>query len=207
MRETKMVKQTLRLLAVLSLLISPAAMANVIVNPSLFYYSNVANQSEDFEVDSSAIGLQFHAGYRLEFGLSLGVNYFTIMEKQKVSGAQTFELDYTPTGIGLSVGYMTGKDNHNFAANLHYYFQAEMTEGSNDDEYKYHGDSGFGFDLAYYFGISNSVHVGPKLSYTQFNYSKVDDPNSGETVDLSDVGDGDWNNTWTTIGLSLLLRF
>lgn len=145
---------------ILFLLAPPIWAESFFFSPSLFYMTDTDEGTNNVPVEETYNFMDFRIGYFLPSGLYLGGIYATDTHEAGDS-------EYDRTSFGPSVGYY--KDN--FHLIFHYFISSEQ---SRPGDLTLTEGSGIQFDVAYLFQFSGPFHLGPQLTYKQFNYKKYE---------------------------------
>lgn len=156
------------LLSIFSLmLITSEASANIIFNPSIFYYTREETSGgTPTEFNQQIINLKL--GWTQGSGLYLGVAYD--MESREFGSGAT---DQDRDSLGGTIGYMS--DGWKLFGT--YYFSSELED--------YEG-TGYAIDLGYIFNLG-SIGIGPMLSYRHWEYDEQNGVALANTLEHNNV--------------------
>lgn len=132
--------------------VSSTVHANIVFNPSVFYYTREdRNGSGVTEFNQQIFNLKL--GYVSPQGLYLGAAY-DMESREHGSGAADTDRD----SLGATIGYIS----NGWQILGTYYFQSDYEEEEG---------TGYSVDLGYVFNLG-SIGIGPLLSYRHFTYDE-----------------------------------
>lgn len=151
------------------LFFSTAAQADILFAPS-FTYIKYDTKSSAGDSENTRTGYDIRLGYFDKGGLYLGVNYSIFKEDDGSA-------ESTQTSLGPTIGY---KYKNGFYGMLTYFVQSEYDSGTGPVQ-----EDGMGpqLDIGWMFNLSESVYLGPTITYRSVKYKK--EKNAGVSNDVN----------------------
>jgi len=157
-----LVTATALLTAALTLVAPAAARADIVFFPGLGYTTQTEKVGGTKTTDTKLIDGDGRLGWvSMSSGLYIGGMY-------KYEDGSGLDTKIKATSIGPSVGFISG----GLAIVGTYFLQGTRDVTTSGVETQYKKGTGFQVDLAYMAGVSQSIFVGPQISYRSIKYTQ-----------------------------------
>ena len=147
----------------ITLLITPPVLAQLVVSPGIGYYSSTTEENGN-SVESKQTRIDGRFGYILPMGLYLGGLYAHTSGESCLSGFGCADED--SFSVGPSIGY--------FSMMGFYTMFTYHIMGEKGDADKYTGAQGPQVDLGWVFPLTSYFSIGPQLTWRSIEYEKYE---------------------------------
>lgn len=157
----------------------PAAQAAILFTPSLSFVEQKADDTTDANPESNAnmTLIDLRLGYTFDFGLYIG-GLYSIHDQALLTSGE----DSSDSYFGPSVGYYYKGLLVVFSYYL--YGEKDLANGSG----KMQGVNGYQLDVGYSVPVTDTIHVGPQLTYHTIKFDEISSGVGSNTINYEFSG-------------------